>query len=56
MSAEPGTYNDRRENPLDKNPYHADVDARADVGTTKYGIGQPPEPQFCRPPIGPETV
>jgi hypothetical protein len=23
MSAEPGAYSDRREDPLDKNPYHA---------------------------------
>jgi hypothetical protein len=40
MSAEPGTYSDRRENAHDKNPYHADIDARVDVGTTTYGIGR----------------
>ena len=56
MSTERGTYSDRRESALDKNPYHADVDAQVDVGTTMYGIGQVLEPQFCRPPLGPEAA
>jgi hypothetical protein len=42
MSDERGAYTDRRENPRDMDLYHADVDARVDVGTTMYGIGQVP--------------
>ena len=56
MSAKRGTYNDRRDDTLDKNPYHAVVNARVDVGTTTHGIGQAPEPQFCRGVVGPQTA
>ncbi len=36
--------------------YHADADARGDIGTTTYGIGQVLEPQFCRPLLGPQAA
>jgi hypothetical protein len=36
--------------------YHAGVDARGDIGTTKYGIGQVPKPQFSRPLHGPQAA
>ena len=40
IDAEREGYRDRRQNPRDKNPYHAGVDARVSVGTTTYGIGR----------------
>ena len=56
VNSESRTCRKRRYDALDKNPYHADVDAQVNVGTTTYGIGQEPGPQFCRGVGGPGTA
>ena len=56
MSAEHGTYKDKCDIARDMDLYHADVEARGDIGTTTYGIGQVLKPQFSRPPHGGGTA